>query len=452
MKLDPDHNGEMAEWLKALASKASLGETLTRVRIPLSPHLFFGLYPSKYEVLNCILILSGTKLFTSKERAPSMIKIKQLLAAILFLIALPAHSALAAGTTYHAPISPTGTPVNAYANAGGNESGTAWYAAGGVWIGCSQNSGYFAFNPDGTLAGSGANHGICTTGNCGNCNGGDCEGLAIVDDTLFCIGESSGDMASYNLADWRANNYDNNGLDRLHTYDTSTLLGSNNLEALATVPYTCTGCEGNVAFILGTQVGSAFVFTLSNTGADPRGITNVNPTPSKFYPPCANYITCPDWSGLDYDQTQKYLYWSSDGFSGCSARGGLCIASLPTCSENSSKTCFKDADCLGTCTATSQIAELDLSTHASNDGAYESLAVCPGCGYVLGAYDGTAFRTYMDSYCGNGLVSSVETCDDGNQTANDGCSAVCDTEAHWSCNGAPSVCINSFRRRVMITN
>src|SRR3954451_5890651 len=39
------HTGEMAEWLKAHAWKACLGETLTWVRIPLSPPL------SKFTVL-----------------------------------------------------------------------------------------------------------------------------------------------------------------------------------------------------------------------------------------------------------------------------------------------------------------------------------------------------------------------------------------------------------------
>src|SRR5229473_8163952 len=34
------HPGEMAEWLKAHAWKACLGETLTWVRIPLSPPVF----------------------------------------------------------------------------------------------------------------------------------------------------------------------------------------------------------------------------------------------------------------------------------------------------------------------------------------------------------------------------------------------------------------------------
>src|SRR5258708_29376156 len=38
------HPGEMAEWLKAHAWKACLGETLTWVRIPLSPPEFYRLF------------------------------------------------------------------------------------------------------------------------------------------------------------------------------------------------------------------------------------------------------------------------------------------------------------------------------------------------------------------------------------------------------------------------
>src|SRR5215831_12447065 len=37
----PPIQGEMAEWLKAHAWKACIGETLSRVRIPLSPPDFF---------------------------------------------------------------------------------------------------------------------------------------------------------------------------------------------------------------------------------------------------------------------------------------------------------------------------------------------------------------------------------------------------------------------------
>ena len=44
-QLLPKSAGEMAEWLKAHAWKACLGETLTWVRIPLSPPVF---HPHKH--------------------------------------------------------------------------------------------------------------------------------------------------------------------------------------------------------------------------------------------------------------------------------------------------------------------------------------------------------------------------------------------------------------------
>lgn len=43
--------------------------------------------------------------------------------------------------------------------------------------------------------------------------------------------------------------------------------------------------------------------------------------------------------------------------------------------------------------------------------------------------------------CGNSVVDGTEACDDGNTTANDGCSATCTEETGWSCDGAdPTVC------------
>ena len=43
--------------------------------------------------------------------------------------------------------------------------------------------------------------------------------------------------------------------------------------------------------------------------------------------------------------------------------------------------------------------------------------------------------------CGDGrVVAGVETCDDGNTTANDGCSATCTVQAGYDCQGQPSVC------------
>jgi cysteine-rich repeat protein len=43
--------------------------------------------------------------------------------------------------------------------------------------------------------------------------------------------------------------------------------------------------------------------------------------------------------------------------------------------------------------------------------------------------------------CGNGLLEIGEACDDGNLTDSDGCSAVCLTEAGYSCAGTPGVCV-----------
>jgi fibro-slime domain-containing protein len=44
------------------------------------------------------------------------------------------------------------------------------------------------------------------------------------------------------------------------------------------------------------------------------------------------------------------------------------------------------------------------------------------------------------SLCGNGMMDPNEQCDDGNKTAGDGCSAICQIPAGWSCSGWPSVC------------
>ena len=43
--------------------------------------------------------------------------------------------------------------------------------------------------------------------------------------------------------------------------------------------------------------------------------------------------------------------------------------------------------------------------------------------------------------CGNGIISGSDVCDDGNTANGDGCSASCQVESGWSCNGQPSVCI-----------
>src|SRR5580698_2032757 len=75
-----DFAGEMAEWLKAHAWKACLGETLTWVRIPLSPPYF---YPHKHWwlpkiarncanfALPCVQDVRGTHEKPNRNRGPS---------------------------------------------------------------------------------------------------------------------------------------------------------------------------------------------------------------------------------------------------------------------------------------------------------------------------------------------------------------------------------------------
>jgi len=56
-----------------------------------------------------------------------------------------------------------------------------------------------------------------------------------------------------------------------------------------------------------------------------------------------------------------------------------------------------------------------------------------GCGNVVG-------NAAAVLVCGDGIVSSNEGCDDGNNTSGDGCSANCLVETNFTCSGQPSVC------------
>lgn len=324
--------------------------------------------------------------------------------------------------TYHQP-DMSGDRVVRTTQSGQN-SGISWYENGQVWIGCSQNEGYYALNQDMTLAGSGTDHGqcigrntrctlenvpwdccsgagtgTCATGNCADCNGGDCEAVAISGDTLYCLGESSGNMASYNLGDWRTGDYDFNGLDRLETWNTNALCGASTCEGLAVLPYV-NGDEGGLAFIISKQTGVAYAITLADSATTYSSIGAANAT---FYPPasCDMSSTCSDWSGLDYDPHMMQLYWSADGGLGScdnAADNSLCVATAPICSNDATKVCFLDSDCTpGTCTATAFIYQMVLMTSNVNDGEFEGLAICPGCGFVGLADDGGDFSTFPDS-------------------------------------------------------
>ncbi len=71
----------------------------------------------------------------------------------------------------------------------------------------------------------------------------------------------------------------------------------------------------------------------------------------------------------------------------------------------------------------------------------------------LGTSTGSAYTTLICCYspfaiggggtvpvCGNGVIETGETCDDGDYIGGDGCSATCQVETGWTCTGTPSVC------------
>ena len=49
--------------------------------------------------------------------------------------------------------------------------------------------------------------------------------------------------------------------------------------------------------------------------------------------------------------------------------------------------------------------------------------------------------TEAGTRCGSGTIDLIETCDDGNLSDGDGCSAACAVEPCWTCAGAPSNCV-----------
>jgi len=62
--------------------------------------------------------------------------------------------------------------------------------------------------------------------------------------------------------------------------------------------------------------------------------------------------------------------------------------------------------------------------------------------YVLMALDdGILFRARALQWCGDGVLTGTEACDDRNNANNDGCDGICRIENGYTCSGAPSVCI-----------
>jgi len=55
-------------------------------------------------------------------------------------------------------------------------------------------------------------------------------------------------------------------------------------------------------------------------------------------------------------------------------------------------------------------------------------------------WDGCSSTCTNEIFCGNGLITSLEKCDDNNTVSNDGCSS-CQIDTGFACLGSPSVCL-----------
>lgn len=64
---------------------------------------------------------------------------------------------------------------------------------------------------------------------------------------------------------------------------------------------------------------------------------------------------------------------------------------------------------------------------------------CGACGNACGS-GLTCTTGQCRSVCGDGLLRAPESCDDGNTTPGNGCSATCTVEPGFSCSGEPSTC------------
>lgn len=83
-----------------------------------------------------------------------------------------------------------------------------------------------------------------------------------------------------------------------------------------------------------------------------------------------------------------------------------------------------------------RIEACDDGNRTANDGCSMMCSLEPG-------YACTGNPSSCGPDCGDSLIVGLETCDDGNETAADGCSDSCAVESGWYCTGLPSVCVTT---------
>ena len=162
---------------------------------------------------------------------------------------------------------------------------------------------------------------------------------------------------------------------------------------------------------------------------------------------CLGVADCNDANECTTDACTANVCSNTANAVGSACAGGVCDgAAPPMCVE-----CVADAQCSGStplCDTASSACVACLSGSDCSDGNQCTMDMCTagicsnpaeasGAACTGGFCDGAAM---CDPTCGDGMQVGAETCDDGNTTSGDGCSALCRTEGGFMCTGTPSVC------------
>ncbi len=99
----------------------------------------------------------------------------------------------------------------------------------------------------------------------------------------------------------------------------------------------------------------------------------------------------------------------------------------------------------GVCTGFCGDDDVQVSSGEECEGSDLNGNSCVSLGYSGGVLACQADCTFDNSgcisSCGNGIIDTGETCDDGNRNDDDGCSQLCATEEGYECAGSPSTCV-----------